>query len=52
MCRISEEIQQKAMAKNVKAAMKNFNISFEQACDGLEIPKEDRPVIEKLIRSM
>lgn len=52
MCRISEEIQQKAMAKNVKAAMKNFHISFEQACDGLEIPKEDRPVIEKLIRSM
>lgn len=40
------------MAKNVKAAMKNFHISFEQACDGLEIPKEDRPVIEKLIRSM
>lgn len=52
MCRISEEIQQKAMAKMIKAAMKNFHISFEQACDGLEIPKEDRPVIEKLIRSM
>ena len=52
MCRISKEIQQKAMAEDVKAAMKNFHISFEQACDGLEIPKEDRPELEKLIRSM
>lgn len=52
MCRISEEIQQKITAQNVKAAMKNFHISFEQACDGLEIPKEDRPVIEKMVRTM
>ena len=52
MCRISEEIQQKARAKDVKAAMKNFHVSFERACDGLEIPKEDRPVIEKMVRAM
>lgn len=52
MCRISEEIQQKTTAQNVKAVMKNFHVSFEQACDGLEIPKEDRPVIEKMVRAM
>jgi hypothetical protein len=49
MCRISEEIQQKAMAKMIKAAMKNCHFSFEQACEKLEIPKEDRPELEKLI---
>ena len=49
MCRISEEIKQKAKAEDVKAAMKNFRVSFERACDGLEIPKEDRPRLEKLI---
>ena len=41
MCRISEEIKQKAKAEDVKAAMKNFRVSFERACDGLEIPKEE-----------
>ena len=33
----------------VKAAMKNFNVSFEQTCDFFEIPMEDRPELEKLI---
>lgn len=52
MCRISEEIQQKAMAKMIKAGMKNFNVSFEQICDITEIPMEDRPELKKLIDSM
>ena len=52
MCRISEEIQQKAMAKMIKAGMKNFNVSFEQICDITEIPMEDRPELKKMIDSM
>ena len=52
MCRISEEIQQKAMAKMIKAGMKNFKVSFEQICDILEVPEKDRPELQKLIDSM
>jgi spore coat protein CotF len=43
---------QEKQARMVKAAMKNFHISFDQACEKFEIPKEDRPELEKLIRSM
>ena len=40
---------QEKQARMVKAAMKNFNVSFEQICDITEIPMEDRPELEKLI---
>ena len=49
---IRKEERVKVQAKMIKAAMKNYHSSFEQACEKFEIPKEDRPELEKLIRSM
>lgn len=46
---IRKEERAKVQAKMIKAVMKNDHSSFEQACDMLEIPKEERPELEKLI---
>lgn len=68
MCRISEEIWSegksegitegiaegiaKGKAEGIKAIMENMNLSFEQACDILDIPKADRPALEKVLHSL
>lgn len=44
--------ERKGKAKMIKAAMKNYHSSFEQACDMLEIPKEERLEFEKMLRTM
>lgn len=41
--------ERKGKAKMIKAAMGKLHFSFEQTCDFFEIPKEDRPRLEKLI---
>lgn len=43
---------QEKQARMVKAAMKNFHVTFDQACEKFEIPKEDRPELEKMLRAM
>lgn len=52
MCRVSEKIQNMEKAEDVKNLMKNTGWSFEQACNALEIPAEDRPTIKEIMQSM
>ena len=39
-------------SERVKNLMKNTGWSFEQACNALEIPAEDRPTIKEIMQSM
>ena len=39
---------QEKQARMVKAAMGKLHFNFEQACDFLEVPMEDRPKLEKM----
>ena len=52
MCRVSEKIRNEENAERVKNLMKNTGWSFEQACNALEIPAEDRPTIKEIMQSM
>lgn len=36
---------------NIKAVMKNLNLSAEDAMDALDIPKEDYPEYKKLLQT-
>lgn len=44
-----ERARKEKQARIVKTAMGKLHFNFEQTCDFLEIPKEDRPELEKLI---
>ena len=48
----SEEIRNEENAKRVKNLMKNLDLSFEEACNALEIPAEDRPTIKELMQQL
>lgn len=48
----SKEIRNEENAERVKNLMKNTGWSFEQACNALEIPAEDRPTIKEIMQSM
>ena len=52
MCRVSEKIRNEENAERVKNLMKNTGWSFEQACNALEIPAEDRPAIKELMQQL
>ncbi len=45
----SEEIRNEENAESVKNLMKNLDLPFEEACNALEIPAEDRPTIKELM---
>ena len=48
----SKEIRNEENAERVKNLMKNTGWSFEQACNALEIPAEDRPTINELMQQL
>ena len=48
----SKEIRNEENAERVKNLMKNTGWSFEQACNALEIPAEDRPTIKELMQQL
>ena len=48
----SEEIRNEENAESVKNLMKNLDLPFEEACNALEIPAEDRPTIKEIMQSM
>ena len=52
MCRVSEKIQNKEKAEDVKNLMETTGWSFEQTCDKMKIPAERRPTIKEIMQSM
>lgn len=48
----SEEIRNEENAESVKNLMKNLDLPFEEACNALEIPAEDRPAIKELMQQL
>lgn len=60
MCRVSEEFEKRGKAEgkaeraveDIQNLMKNTGWSFEQACNVLEIPAEDRPAIKEMMQQL
>ena len=52
MCRVSEKIQNKEKAEDVKNLMETTGWSFEQACDAMKIPAEKHPAIKELMQQL
>ena len=52
MCRVSEKIRNEENAERIKNLMETTGWSFEQTCDKMKIPAEDRPTIKEIMQSM
>lgn len=50
--RAKTEEERKSKVKIVRAGMEKLHLNFEQTCDFFDIPKEDRPELEKMLRAM